>query len=183
MNDDKIHDSSALEVEWADEEVKPELLILTPKQARHFWPKVSKAPHPKGCWEWQAARLEWGYGQFGYQGRMHPAHRISYRMHKGSIPDGLDVCHSCDNPPCVNPAHLWLGDDKANAEDRQSKNRGASPKGVANVKAKLSDEQVIEMRRLHREENFSHKKLATLFNVSLSTVYRILSGKLWTHLS
>jgi hypothetical protein len=78
-----------------------------------------------GCWEWQAAKLRRGYGQFGSgQGkRLILAHRMAWTLFVGKIPDGLCVLHKCDNPPCVNPNHLFLGTYKDNAEDMVAKNR------------------------------------------------------------
>jgi hypothetical protein len=76
---------------------------------------------PSGCWEWQGFRHPSGYGQIYLHGKKWSAHRASYRLHKGEIPAGMDVCHSCDNKPCCNPDHLWLGDQRANSLDVVSK--------------------------------------------------------------
>jgi hypothetical protein len=89
-----------------------------------FWSKVTLAP--SGCWEWQAARNEAGYGVIGYgPGKTTLAHRVSYILCVGPIPDGMFVCHSCDNPRCVRPTHLWLGDNAANLRDMARKGRSA----------------------------------------------------------
>lgn len=85
--------------------------------AKYF---INPANH---CWEWTAVLNEWGYGQFKYERKMQLAHRVSYVLHKGEIPDGLLVCHECDNPKCVNPDHLFLGTSSDNARDRNKKNR------------------------------------------------------------
>lgn len=88
-----------------------------------FWAKVDRRG-PDECWEWTAARSPNGYGRFKPKGMgQKTASRWSYEMHVGPIPDGMQVCHTCDNPPCVNPAHLWLGDHAANAADRDAKGR------------------------------------------------------------
>lgn len=77
----------------------------------------------KGCWEYQGY-CGWGdYGQMGYRGKTWPTHRLSFTLFKGPIPEGMDVCHSCDNPPCCNPDHLWPGDPKANSRDCVEKGR------------------------------------------------------------
>ena len=86
-----------------------------------FWEKVAKLR--SGCWEWTAACSSYGYGTFFFEGRNQPAHRVSWVLHRGPIPDGLLVCHTCDNPPCVNPAHLFLGTHQDNAEDKVKKGR------------------------------------------------------------
>lgn len=76
------------------------------------------------CWEWTGPLLHNGYGRFHINGKQVKAHRASYEEHKGPIPEGLLVCHACDNRKCINPEHLWLGTAKDNAVDRQLKGRG-----------------------------------------------------------
>ncbi len=86
-----------------------------------FWPKVIKT---NGCWEWIGARCLTGHGKFWYNKRLGEAHRFSYEIHVGSIPKGMVICHKCDNPPCVNPEHLFLGTMKDNSQDMMAKGRG-----------------------------------------------------------
>lgn len=93
---------------------------LTPEE--RFWAKVEKGPD---CWEWKAFRNK-GYGKFTYNGRMYLAHRLSWILTNGPIPDGLGVLHSCDNPPCVNPDHLFLGTQLDNMRDASNKGRCAN---------------------------------------------------------
>jgi hypothetical protein len=92
-----------------------------------FWEKVD-VRGPDECWEWTASCNKWGYGHFRWNGTMGKAHRVSWELEHGEPPpprgSGLEVCHTCDNPPCVNPAHLWLGTSQENAQDRQAKGRG-----------------------------------------------------------
>lgn len=91
-----------------------------------FWPKVDKSGD---CWNWTANRNVRGYGMFSIRsGYMRTAHRVSYELCNGPIAEGLFVCHSCDNPSCVNPAHLWLGTHMDNMMDREAKGRNASTK-------------------------------------------------------
>jgi hypothetical protein len=88
---------------------------------RRFDQRFSKQPN--GCWEWTAGRNEWNYGVFPIRGRNVYAHRFAYTRWVGPIPEGQKVLHRCDNPPCVNPAHLFLGTQQANVDDMYAKGR------------------------------------------------------------
>lgn len=105
---------------------------LTPYQ--RFMEKVKVNPTTQ-CWEWQAFRNKKGYGQFIHEGAI-LAHRISYEFHIGKIPEGLMVCHHCDNPPCVNPKHFFLGTNKENINDAQRKGRIPTAKHPSSVSYK-----------------------------------------------
>jgi hypothetical protein len=84
-----------------------------------FWAKVRKGD---GCWEWNAAK-RLGYGKFAYEGKVIDAHRLSWLLHFGPIPEGMLICHRCDNPPCVRPDHLFLGTRADNTHDMDAKGR------------------------------------------------------------
>jgi hypothetical protein len=88
---------------------------FTEEQSKRFWAKVNKKADDE-CWEWTAAKSSKGYGQFALNKIAKSTHRISYIIHKGEIPDGLMICHTCNNPPCINPNHLYAGTSSDNME-------------------------------------------------------------------
>ena len=107
------------------------------------------------------------------------AHRVSYQLNVGAIPDGLYVLHSCDNPGCVNPAHLRAGSAKENTHDAISRGRLINPPkmaGAKNHKAKLNAEQLAFIKA---NPHLPRKQLAALFNVTYSTIRRVLIGESW----
>jgi len=130
------------------------------------------------CWEWNAASHVWGYGQIKIPGtrKQIPAHRLSYLIHIGEIPNGMLVCHSCDNPKCVKPSHLFTGSYKDNSHDMVAKNRHLF--GEKNSISKLTEDKVRAIHRLNGD-GVSQGKLARSFGVSQSTVWKILHGFRW----
>lgn len=133
-----------------------------------------------GCWEWQAASVggsnKHTYGQFGVaSGKMKLAHRVSYELYKGPIPEGMKVCHKCDYPRCVNPDHLFLGTHKDNMQDMVLKGRKNPIYGTKHHKTKLSIEAVQEIRNTPGVI----APLARKFGVSLQTIKQVRSGKVW----
>lgn len=99
------------------------LLTKTPPEER-FWDKVVKT---ESCWLWDASVDRKGYGKINHNGKPKSAHRLSYEIAYGPIPEGMFVCHKCDNPPCVRPDHLFIGTNKDNMADMKSKGRGRKP--------------------------------------------------------
>ena len=149
-----------------------------------FWPKVAKGD---GCWEWQAYIRPAGYGQMGLPGtrRTIDAHRASWVIHNGPIPDGLFVCHHCDNRKCVRPDHLFLGTCMDNVRDAVAKGRIAASRarGLRCGNARLTDEQVAEIRRRHktihpaRRTGSSTSELAAEFGITRQYVGQLVAGK------
>ena len=133
---------------------------------------------PNGCYEWQAALNERGYGLFRIDGVTKKAHRIAYTIFKGEIPEGLLVCHSCDNKKCVNPAHLWLGTDKDNMTDKVAKNRQI--KGSLVNHAKLTEDDVISIK-IRLKSGQTQVSIAREYGVHPMTILSIKQGKTWTH--
>jgi hypothetical protein len=154
-----------------------------------FWSKVDKngPEHPihGKCWIWVGGLVGgMGYGGFRSLGKPFIAHRYSWEIHFGDIPDDLWVLHKCDNPPCVNPDHLFLGDCASNTADKVSKGRQAIQVGEDNPFSILTEEQVIEIRRIYKGKCKVNgaNALALKFGVSYSTIKAVVYGKNWKHL-
>ncbi len=136
-----------------------------------------------GCWEWTKGKWSVGYGVMRVHGIGVYAHRLSYMIYKGDIPKGMHVCHSCDNPGCVNPAHLWLGTPSENALDREHKGRRQGPKGSENYMALLNESEVSDIReRSASKENGIQARLAAEYGVARSTISSIVCRRSWKHL-
>jgi len=143
-----------------------------------FWVKVDRRG-PDECWEWRAYRNRDGYGSFsGKNRRLVGAHRVSYQLCCGADPGDLHVCHTCDNPGCVNPAHLFLGTHSDNMRDKESKRRGRHAKGESHWRAKLTEEDVLVIRA----STDSTYALAKRYGVDPAVIGSAISGKTWCHL-
>jgi hypothetical protein len=106
----------------------PESPVIPHYREKHFRKLMTNyvVDPLKGCWEWQAVLSKEGYARISFDARSDYGHRVAYIVFKGKIPDGLCVCHTCDNPKCINPDHLWLGTHQQNMEDRDRKGRGVA---------------------------------------------------------
>lgn len=185
--------------------------IKTPPVER-FWSKVDKngpvIPYVgTPCWTWIAYKNPLGYGVFNAD-KINSAHRFSYELHYGKIPEGMLVCHKCDNPSCVNPEHLFLGTDKDNMIDRDKKGRRKNlrkgdnhfyhihpeksyfsrekfvPKarGEKHGMAVLTEEKVIEIREIYSKHEMSFPKLAKKYGVGMTTIWHIVKRDTWKHI-
>lgn len=128
------------------------------------------------CWEWTAFKNRKGYGIFKLNGRHVGAHRISYELYISEIPKGLLCLHRCDNPSCVNPKHLFLGTNQDNMNDMKSK--GRKPKGSDSYRAKLTWEQVVDIRSFVKC-GASEADMARRHNVNPSCINKIINNKTW----
>lgn len=153
----------------------------TPVETR-FWAKVQKGG-PDECWGWTGAKAHKGYGHLlgsdGMDGPHVRAHRLSWEIHFGPIPEGLLVCHHCDNPPCTNPRHLFLGTVADNSQDSVRKGRNWWPefRGERHPNSKLTDKQVC----LIRTSDETNAALGRRLRVTGSAVGQARYGRNWRH--
>ncbi len=133
------------------------------------------------CWEWKFYRVQNGYGQVRFRGKDLGAHKLSWILNRGEIPEGMKVCHHCDNPPCCNPEHLFLGTNKDNSDDAKKKGRLAQLKGSLNGWALMTEEKVTSMRQEWIPYKVSARKLAEKYGLSQTQTERILRNEAWQH--
>jgi hypothetical protein len=170
--------------------------------SERFWRKVRKG---EGCWEWTGARNSKGYGNVRIARRYRGAHRVSYELTRGPIPAGLLVCHSCDNPVCVRPDHLFLGTVKNNSDDMVRKGRQAkgekigahlrglrngkytkperTPRGERNGQAVLTAERVAEIRHRYAAGGVTQLQLAAEYGVNDRCISAVINHQTWKHVS
>jgi len=154
-------------------------MYKTKPLAVRFWKYVAIGPF-NDCWLWTGHFSSNGYGRIGRErsGTMMYAHRASWELHHGPVPDELCVCHTCDNRRCVNPYHLFLGTYADNLADMRAKGRGGI--GAA-VGGKLTEAEVIEIRAL-RSQGIPQRELAKRFGVTQATIHRIEHRKVWKYI-
>lgn len=157
------------------------------KQLKRFWSKVTKetklsSPHVKTpCWTWSGTRhKENGYGGFYADGRLNRAHRWIFQKRFGSLPQEILVCHKCDNPPCVRPSHLFMGNKSTNILDSIAKNRFQVKKGEAHGSSKLTLEQVLIIKSSKPRIGLC-PSLAARFGFPDATIRNVLYGRTWKH--
>ena len=155
-------------------------LQMTPEQ--RFWSKVDRNG-VNGCWLWKTGKDKDGYGKFNPTKLQHiRAHRFSFWLVNGIIPKGMFVCHSCDNPSCVNPKHLFLGSPKDNTRDMIRKGRANRLRGEDCSWSKLSDESIKMIRGLYKRSDLTQYALAKKFNISQAQISNIVTGKRWSQI-
>ena len=134
------------------------------------------------CWEWCGYRNEDGYGKIAFEGKTPSVHRVAWMLWVGPIPKGIEVAHTCDNPPCFNPKHLYLATHAENIADAVRRNRYPSKTGQLHPNAKLNEQQVREIRRRYVKGSQSRFLLAKEFGICDGAVYAIASRRSWTHI-
>jgi len=147
-----------------------------------FWSRVFKGAQAD-CWEWSGARDPYGYGRVSYHMDVWFSHRLAYMLTHGFIPEGKLIRHTCDNPPCCNPAHLLVGTDLDNMTDMWERKRGKPPanRGEANGSAKLSAIQVLEIRA-RAALGETPTALAREFGISQPVCRHVVIRKTWKHI-
>jgi len=165
---------------------------LTEKDKSRFWSKIEKRG-PDECWEWVGCRDRGEYGNFWLCGKYYLAHRITWFLEHGSIPLGKFICHNCDNPPCCNSNHFFLGTSKENIQDAVKKGRMASgdehylrvspgkvPRGERNGNRKLTNLGVLEIRKRYSSGEVQWV-IAEDFGITTRQVRRVVSKESWAH--
>ena len=160
---------------------------LLPKFAERY------TANEEGCWIWTGMSVWYGYGvlEFSHGNRVR-AHRLSYILKHGPIPDGLCVCHKCDTPACVNPEHLFLGTHSDNMRDMTQKGRNGAHRmpervmrGTGHPRSVLSDEDIKAIRSAYKRPAYNKsnsKELAAQYGINLATVNKIVANKCWRHI-
>ena len=160
--------------------MRPVEIHLNETARNRFWAKVKKN---SSCWEWTAGKTKFGYGTFNNGSGSRLAHRVSWVIENGPVPDGKLVCHTCDNPSCVNPKHLFVGTQSDNVCDMWAKGRGGAGAlpGIENHRSKICDKDVVAIRaRLDSGEY--QRVIAKDYGLTQSNVSHIATGKTWSHI-
>lgn len=152
---------------------------LTPEQEARFWAKVDKGA-AGGCWLWTGAADTRGHGRIWVNGRMRPAHRVSWRLRRGELPEGWMLRRTCGNGLCVNPDHLVLA-HQATAQRERPGTRRPQQAGTASGHAKLTEEQVAAVRRRYAAGGVRQTALAREMGISHAAIAHVLSRRNWGH--
>jgi hypothetical protein len=178
------------------------------RQIAKFWAQVDQSGGEDSCWKWTrycGNATNKGYGQYHFRDKKVYTHIFAYKLACGDVPQGLEVCHTCDNPSCCNPKHLFLASHQENMQDRSRKGRGGGARGrkpglrksyddvplrepnnksgERNAKAKLTDDQVRRIRSRYAEGDISQRKLAAEYGVHASLIGFIVRRAAWQHVA
>jgi hypothetical protein len=184
MTESAIVQQRALPVEWAE------------CYGFKFWKKVDKSAGPDGCWLWRGQLNDRGYGVLHLWGTTRArrqqamAHRVAYELGHGHPPGDKYVCHACDNPGCVNPAHLWLGTHSENMADARAKGRSLPPPLVNWRKRReskphhwqaLTEADAREIKRRLESGAETQRAIGADYGVTRSAIKEIKYGRTWKH--
>ena len=136
---------------------------------------------PNGCWEWQGGKTRNGYAKYFHaeSHRDYRCNRLAYFLYYLTDPAEKYVCHACDNPLCVNPLHLWLGTAQDNNADRANKDRSFRPKGERHPHARLTEQDIIQIRTDYASGRFRQCEMAIQYQISPSHIHNIVRNKRW----
>jgi len=148
-------------------------------EGEKFWNHIIKVGT---CWLWIGATYPNGYGRVRYKGKMCQTHRLAYEFEYGLIPDGMLICHQCDNRLCINPNHLFLGTYLDNNQDMIKKGRGIYFKGEQSGNHKLTEKYVNEIRKKYMSDNYTQRQLVKEYDVSSHAISCIVRYKTWKHI-
>lgn len=148
-------------------------------QLSRFWSHIDRSGGIDSCWEWQRYTDKAGYGRVAFDGRLQSTHRVAWQIVNGPIPQGLDVCHHCDNRACCNPRHLFLGTHADNMSDMVAKRRSARHTGIENGRAKLTPDDVREIRRIYAAGETSQQEIANHYGMYQTTISKIVRHVSW----
>lgn len=179
------------------------MMVLNPEAIKRFTEKFHKGEQ-NDCWNWLAGKVRDGYGFFSVNGNLHKAHRVSWVIYRGDIPEGMSVLHHCDNRACINPNHLYLGTHQDNMRDMVRRGRSLSgdknpshlhpdrrARGLAitknrkntvgerNANSKLTWDSVREIRALYGSGNITQVQLSKKYNVAQTVISKIVIGQAW----
>ncbi len=185
------------------------IVILTDRELERFWNKVEESD---SCWNWTASKYPDGYGAFNLRGKCNGAHRVSWWIHRGEIPEGLEVCHHCDNPKCVKPDHLYVATHAQNIRDIHIRGRAnlvrgdkhwtksqkerftgennharqhpeRMARGERNGNSKLCEEAIRTIRTLYALKHANSYQIGAAYGVHRSVVMDIVKRKTWRHVA
>lgn len=146
---------------------------------RVFWTRMVVIPG--GCWEWTGNRVRDGYGRIMRDGQIIMAHRHAWTLVNGVIPHGMDICHTCDNPPCCNPDHLFVGTRADNLADMVAK--GRQSRGRDRWNTRLTENDVRDIRiEWAKSRHSTLREVAGHYDVSITAIFQAVTRKTWKHL-
>lgn len=157
--------------------------MIPDRAVKRFWEQVEKSD---GCWVWTGCKInKEGYGGQRIRGVLYPTHRLSWILRNGPIPQGLQVLHHCDNPPCVNPDHLFIGTIGDNMKDKAAKGRAVNTPqvGVVHWKARLTELDVKHIRELRTTTDMTMRDIGEAYGITKEHVFNILKRIAWKHVT
>lgn len=156
--------------------------ILNTKKAIRFYSKVDSTEKADECHLWSAAKTSQGYGTFNLGGSTTYAHRIAYANQHGNFDKQLCVLHHCDNPPCINPDHLFLGTQADNNRDMRAKGRAVYNQGELSSSAKLTNAQALEVRELYAQGSLTQAEIGGRYKIKQPAISAIITKASFKHI-